>query len=465
MCAACAREYADPDDRRFHAQPVCCPACGPRLRLETSDGKPEPGDPIARTAALIASGAIVAIKGLGGYHLAASALDARAIARCGPQAPRGAAVRAHGRRPRRRRAARRARRRAAGAALAGPSGRSCSHRAATRRRVAEAVAPGSRLLGLMLPYTPLHHLLAREIGEPFVLTSGNLTDEPIAYRDDDARERLAPLADYRLVHDRQIHDTLRRLGGAQPCAGACSSGGVRAASRRGRSPCPSPHRARSSPAAASSRTRSAWRRASARYVSHHIGDLEQLCRVRVVLRGDPPSTNACSKCGPRSSRTTCTRSTCRRSTRSRWPIATGPGSRGRAAPPRTRGGVSRRVGPRGTCDRGLLRRTRLRQRRLALGRRAAASPTLPTSSAWVGSRRSRCRAAARRSASRGAWRLAHLDAAFGEALPGAVAVRDAMRRLGLRAGARAIGHERTAHLERRGGCSTRSPRSRGCAIA
>src|SRR6185436_12199464 len=80
MCAECAREYADPRDRRFHAQPVCCPTCGPRLRLETSDGKAEPGDPIARAAVLIGSGAIVAIKGLGGHHLAANALDARAVA-------------------------------------------------------------------------------------------------------------------------------------------------------------------------------------------------------------------------------------------------------------------------------------------------------------------------------------------------------------------------------------------------
>jgi hydrogenase maturation protein HypF len=81
MCAACAREYADPSDRRFHAQPVCCPACGPHLRLETNEGKLEPGDPISRTAELVASGAVVAVKGLGGYHLATSALDERAVVR------------------------------------------------------------------------------------------------------------------------------------------------------------------------------------------------------------------------------------------------------------------------------------------------------------------------------------------------------------------------------------------------
>lgn len=204
MCAECAREYADPGDRRFHAQPVCCPACGPRLSLETSNGKPEPGDPIARAAALIVSGAIVAVKGLGGYHLAASALDARAVA----------ALRSRKRREERPFALMVSDLAAAEQlALLDDEGRRCLAGAerpillAPRRSaapVAEGVAPGSRLLGLLLPYTALHHLLAREIAHPFVLTSGNRSDEPIAYRDDDARERLAPLADFRLVHDRPI---------------------------------------------------------------------------------------------------------------------------------------------------------------------------------------------------------------------------------------------------------------------
>jgi hydrogenase maturation protein HypF len=205
MCADCAREYADPRDRRFHAQPVCCPACGPQLRLETSDGKPEPGDPIARTAALIPSGAIVAIKGLGGHHLAANALDARAVA----------ALRGRKRREERPFALMVADL-AAAERLAVLDGEARRWLASAERPivlvprrsdapVADGVAPGSRLLGLLLPYTPLHHLLAREIGAPFVLTSGNASDEPIAYRDDDARDRLAPLCDFRLVHDRPIH--------------------------------------------------------------------------------------------------------------------------------------------------------------------------------------------------------------------------------------------------------------------
>jgi hydrogenase maturation protein HypF len=205
MCVDCAREYADPRDRRFHAQPVCCPACGPTLRLETSDGKPEPGDPIARAAALIQSGAIVAVKGLGGYHLATNALDERAVA----------ALRGRKRREERPFAVMVSDLGAAErlAWLSDPVGRwlASAERPIVlvpRRSdapLADGVAPGNPLVGLMLPYTPLHHLLAREIAAPFVLTSGNASDEPIAYRDDDARERLAALCDFRLVHDRPIH--------------------------------------------------------------------------------------------------------------------------------------------------------------------------------------------------------------------------------------------------------------------
>jgi hydrogenase maturation protein HypF len=205
MCADCAREYTDPRDRRFHAQPVCCPACGPRLRLETSDGKAEPGDPIARTAALIGSGAIVAIKGLGGHHLAANALDARAVAalrerKQREERPFALMVADLASAERLAELSDEARRWLEGAErpiVLAPRRASAP--------VADGLAPGSRLLGLMLPYTPLHHLLAREIGAPFVLTSGNVSDEPIAYRDDDARDRLAALCDFRLVHDRPIH--------------------------------------------------------------------------------------------------------------------------------------------------------------------------------------------------------------------------------------------------------------------
>lgn len=202
MCDACAAEYQDPADRRFHAQPTCCPACGPTLRL---DGCGEHGDPVREAAARLGAGAVLAVKGLGGYHLAARADDEAAVARlrAGKHReekafavmvgdltaadrlvtvdPAAAAVLASRRRPitllRRR----------PGAA------------------VAQAVAPGNRDLGVMLPYTPLHHLLAVELATPFVLTSGNVTDEPIAVDDADARIRLGPLVDGFLTHDRPIH--------------------------------------------------------------------------------------------------------------------------------------------------------------------------------------------------------------------------------------------------------------------
>ena len=104
MCADCAREYADPGDRRFHAQPVCCPACGPALSLVDAAGAPVAGDPVSVAAEVIRAGAVLAVKGLGGYHLAVRrVLGAGGRAAPGAQAPRGAAVRGAGRRPRRRR--------------------------------------------------------------------------------------------------------------------------------------------------------------------------------------------------------------------------------------------------------------------------------------------------------------------------------------------------------------------------
>ncbi|NMO91327.1 carbamoyltransferase HypF [Actinomycetospora sp. TBRC 11914] len=203
MCAACAAEYHDPADRRFHAQPTCCPACGPTLRL-TGLGGPD-DDPVRAAAAALADGAVLAVKGLGGYHLAARADDAAAVSR----------LRAAKRRDQKPFAVMVADLAAAGGLVvvdeAAAAVLSSRRRPITllRRRpgapVADAVAPGNRDLGVMLPYTPLHHLLATELGAAFVLTSGNLSDEPIAVADDDARDRLGPLVDGFLVHDRPIH--------------------------------------------------------------------------------------------------------------------------------------------------------------------------------------------------------------------------------------------------------------------
>ena len=205
MCAECDREYRDPTDRRFHAQPVCCPACGPRLRLLDRDGTEVAGDPVERTAALLADGAVVAVKGLGGYHLAADARHADACRKLRDRKhredkPFAVMVRDLD-------AARRLCR--VSDVEAGLLTSAARPIVLVERRdddpIAPAVGPGNRSLGVLLPYTPLHHLLLGAHGGPIVLTSGNVSDEPIAYRDDDALDRLGPLADAFLTHDRPIH--------------------------------------------------------------------------------------------------------------------------------------------------------------------------------------------------------------------------------------------------------------------
>jgi hydrogenase maturation protein HypF len=227
MCADCAREYADPADRRFHAQPVCCPGCGPSLRLVDRDGHPiEPderpvraanahatrapgaaaaGDPLRRTAQLLRAGRVVAVKGLGGYHLAADAASETAVAALRSRkhredkpfavlapdlvAARNLAVIGD----------------EEARLLQSPRRPIVLLRRHPYAPLASGVAPGNRYVGLMLPYTPVHHLLAAEFGRAFVLTSGNVSDEPIAYHDDEALARLADIADAFLVHDRPIH--------------------------------------------------------------------------------------------------------------------------------------------------------------------------------------------------------------------------------------------------------------------
>ncbi|MFL6249381.1 MAG: carbamoyltransferase HypF, partial [Actinomycetes bacterium] len=205
MCADCAREYHDPADRRFHAQPVCCPACGPALRLLDRDGRATDGDPLAEAAARLRAGAVVAVKGLGGYHLAADAAAEPAVA----------ALRARKHREDKPFAVMVADLDGARslclvdpaeeAMLASPRRPIVLLRRLPGAAAAEPVAPGNRSLGVMLPYAPLHHLLLDEVGRPIVLTSGNVSDEPIAYRDADALERLGGIADWFLVHDRPIH--------------------------------------------------------------------------------------------------------------------------------------------------------------------------------------------------------------------------------------------------------------------
>ncbi|MFI0467756.1 carbamoyltransferase HypF [Saccharopolyspora sp. 5N102] len=205
LCARCEAEYRDPANRRFHAQPVCCPDCGPRLRLTDSGGVALQGDPLIEAVAVLARGEVLGVKGLGGYHLAVDATNSDAAATL------------------RKRKHREDKPFAVMVASVEQARSLCAiddaeQAALTSRRrpivllnrlpgapVAPSVAPGNHQLGLMLPYTPLHHLLLRRFPRPIVLTSGNVSDEPIAYLDDDALARLGDIADAFLVHDRPIH--------------------------------------------------------------------------------------------------------------------------------------------------------------------------------------------------------------------------------------------------------------------
>ena len=207
MCDACRAEYEDPLDRRFHAQPNACPVCGPQVRLLERDGEPVAGaeaDPLRAAAQDLLDVRILAVKGLGGYHLACRADSEESVA----------ALRSRKHREDRPFALLVADADAARGLveLGAEEEALLTSRARpivlARRRpdagVANSIAPGAPDLGIMLPYTPLHQLLAADTGVPLVCTSGNLSDEPIAFHDDDARERLRQIADRFLVHDRPI---------------------------------------------------------------------------------------------------------------------------------------------------------------------------------------------------------------------------------------------------------------------
>ena len=205
MCAACLAEYDDPTDRRFHAEPNACPECGPRLSLWDGAGKTRARDHAALLAAAeaVRQGRIVAIKGIGGFHLVADARDGEIVRR----------LRARKRRaekpfavmfPSLAQVRRNCRLAIAEEALLTASARPIVLLRRLGEGLAPEVAPGNPWIGALLPYAPLHHLLMRELGFPVIATSGNLSDEPIAIDEREALDRLAGIADLFLVNDRPI---------------------------------------------------------------------------------------------------------------------------------------------------------------------------------------------------------------------------------------------------------------------
>ena len=280
MCERCRVEYEDPLDRRYHAQPNACPDCGPALSLLDASGAPCPGDALARAAEALLAGRILAVKGIGGYHLACRADDEDAVARLRGRKHRedkpfalmapslGAArelVELDA---------------AAEDLLRSPQRPIVLAPRAAGAPVAASVAPRLHELGVMLPYSPLHHLLVADAGTALVLTSGNVSDEPIAYRDGEALGRLGGIADLFLVHDRPIETrtddsvargglVLRRSRGYVPASLPLAREAARPILACG---------AELKNTFCLAKGRRAW-------VSHHVGDLESYETYRSFCEG------------------------------------------------------------------------------------------------------------------------------------------------------------------------------------
>ena len=201
MCKDCEEEYNDPLNRRFHAQPNACPICGPRLWIEGLKVE----DPIEETARLLKEGFIVAIKGLGGFHLACDATNDNAVRLLRERKKRGYKPFALMMKdldtikmycyvtPEEEKI------------LVSPQAPIVLLKIKDLGDISRGVAPNNNYLGVMLPYTPVHHMLLREVSKPLVMTSGNLSEEPICQDNEEALNRLKGIADYFLLNDRDIY--------------------------------------------------------------------------------------------------------------------------------------------------------------------------------------------------------------------------------------------------------------------
>ena len=293
MCRECCDEYQDPLDRRFHAEPIACDVCGPRLALNNRDGlEDQSEDLIARTVELLAGGKIVAVKSLGGYHFVCDALNAEAVTNL------------------RKRKVREDKSFALMARSVEIVERYCevseteSEVLRSRERpivllakrfdsLPEEIAPGVSTYGFMLPYTPLHYLLFEGRDTPLVMTSGNISDEPIAYEDIDAEARLNRIADYFLTNDRRINiradDSIVRVTKNRPATLGGADKVIAVRRSRGYAPAPiktSLYFDRQVLACgAELKNTFCLARDNHAFLSHHIGDLENLETLRSFTQG------------------------------------------------------------------------------------------------------------------------------------------------------------------------------------
>jgi len=284
MCDVCRREYENPSDRRFHAEPTACAVCGPRLRLFDREGEELDGDPIAIAKRLLERGQILAIKGIGGFHLVCDALSKEAVGKLRSRKFREdkpfalmarslSAIRPFCRISNHERA------------LLESTSRPIVLLERTKgNAIPRSVSPGVNTLGFMLPYTPLHYLLLESSDKPLVMTSGNISDEPICFLDDDANQRLSGIADYFLTHDRPIHirtdDSVVRSFDEREMV-----------LRRARGYAPAPIRTsirfERSILACGAELKNTFclTRDHSAFLSHHIGDLENLETLRSFTEG------------------------------------------------------------------------------------------------------------------------------------------------------------------------------------